>query len=157
DAAEPTPPSPTPTTIPPPPPQELPSISQVAPTPPPSPIAQASSPPPQHQPLQPSHDAAISMDLLNTLLETCTTLTRKVEALEQDKIAQALDITKLKQRVRRLEKKNKLKVFGLRRLKKVRTSQRVNSSADTVMDDQEDASKQEGIIAKIDAYEDVIL
>nr|GFA29686.1 hypothetical protein [Tanacetum cinerariifolium] len=119
DAAEPTPPSPTPTTIPPPPPQELPSISQVAPTPPPSPIAQASSPPPQHQPLQPSHDAAISMDLLNTLLETCTTLTRKVEALEQDKIAQALDITKLKQRVRRLEKKNKLKVFGLRRLKKV--------------------------------------
>nr|GFC25701.1 hypothetical protein [Tanacetum cinerariifolium] len=30
----------------------------------------------------------------------------------QDKIAQALKITKLKQRVRRLEKKNKLKVFG---------------------------------------------
>nr|GEX85414.1 putative ribonuclease H-like domain-containing protein [Tanacetum cinerariifolium] len=80
DAAEPTLPSPTP-----PPPQELPSTSQVTPTPPPSPFAQPSSPPQQQQPSQPSHDAAISKDLLNTLLETCTTLTKKVEALEQDK------------------------------------------------------------------------
>nr|GEU62264.1 hypothetical protein [Tanacetum cinerariifolium] len=146
DAAKPTPPSPTPTTTtPPPPPQELlPSISQVLPTPPPSPIAQPSSPPPQKQLPQPSHDAAISMDLLNTLLETCTTLTRKVEALEQDTIAQALEITKLKQRVRRLEKKNKLKVSGLRRLKKVGTAQRIESFADTLMDDQEDASKLGG-------------
>nr|GEW87420.1 hypothetical protein [Tanacetum cinerariifolium] len=39
---------------------------------------------------------------------------------EKDKIAQALEITKLKQRVRRLEKKNKLKVSRLRRLKKGR-------------------------------------
>nr|GEU82692.1 hypothetical protein [Tanacetum cinerariifolium] len=58
------------------------------------------------------------MDLLNTLLETCTTLTRKVDNLEQDKIAQALEITKLKQRVRKLKKKRKLKVLGLKRLKK---------------------------------------
>nr|GEV52596.1 hypothetical protein [Tanacetum cinerariifolium] len=126
DAAEPTPPSPTPATTPPPPQQEVTS------TPPPSahqsPIAQPSSPPPQ----QPSfHDAAISMDLLNTLLETCTTLTRKVKALEQDKITQAFEITKLKQRVRKLEKKRKLKVSGLKRLRKVGTAQRVESSADT--------------------------
>nr|GEU83724.1 hypothetical protein [Tanacetum cinerariifolium] len=90
----------------------------VAPTPPPSPIAQPSSPPQEQQPSQPSHGAAISIDLLNTLLETCTTLTRKVEALEQDKVAQALEITKLKQRVRKLERKNKLIVSGLRILKK---------------------------------------
>nr|GEV43848.1 hypothetical protein [Tanacetum cinerariifolium] len=126
DAAEPTPPSPTPAITPPPPHLE------VASTPPPSPhqspIAQPSSPPPQQPP---SHDAAISMDLLNTLLETCTTLTKKVEALEQDKIAQALKITKLRQRVRKLEKKSKLKVSGLKRLKKVGTAQRVESSADT--------------------------
>nr|GEV61401.1 hypothetical protein [Tanacetum cinerariifolium] len=109
DAAEPTPPSPTPTTPPPPPPQELPSTSQVAPTPPSSPIGQPSLPPQQQQPSQPSHDAAILMDLLNILLETCTTLNRKVEALEQDKVG---------------------------------TAQRVESSTDTVMDDQEDASKQ---------------
>nr|GEY49744.1 hypothetical protein [Tanacetum cinerariifolium]GFA34787.1 hypothetical protein [Tanacetum cinerariifolium] len=41
-----------------------------------------------------------------------TTLTKRVENLEQDKIAQALEITKLKQRVRRLEKQNKLKASG---------------------------------------------
>nr|GEV96494.1 hypothetical protein [Tanacetum cinerariifolium] len=68
-----------------------------------------------------------------------------------DKIAQALEITKLKQRVRRLEKKRKLRVSGLKRLKKVGTAQKVKSSADTVMDDQEDASKQGEIIAEIDA------
>nr|GEY83741.1 hypothetical protein [Tanacetum cinerariifolium] len=67
---------------------------------------------------------------------------RKVEALEQDKIAQAIEITKLKQRVKKLEKKRKLKVYGLKRLRKIRTAQRVESSADTVMDDQEDTSKQ---------------
>nr|GFA36054.1 hypothetical protein [Tanacetum cinerariifolium] len=112
DVAEPTPPSPTPTKPPPPPPQELPSTSQVAPTLPPSPIAPPSSPPKQQQPLQPSHNAAISMDLLNTLLETCITLTKKVKALEHDKVAQALEITKLKQQIRKLERKNKLKVSG---------------------------------------------
>nr|GEU95793.1 uncharacterized mitochondrial protein AtMg00810-like [Tanacetum cinerariifolium] len=42
----------------------------------------------------------------------------KVEALVQDKIAQAFEITKLKQRVKRLEKKNKLKVSGLKRSRK---------------------------------------
>nr|GEZ16285.1 hypothetical protein [Tanacetum cinerariifolium] len=79
---------------------------------------------------------------------------RKVEALEKDKVAQALEIIKLKQRVKKLERKNKVKVSGLRRLKKVGTAQRVESSADTVKDD---ASKQGGIIADIDAYEDVTL
>nr|GEV40970.1 hypothetical protein [Tanacetum cinerariifolium] len=62
------------------------------------PIAQPSSPPPQ-QPI--SHDAEISMTLLNTLLDTCDTLTEKVTDLEHDKIAQDIEITKLKQRVRR--------------------------------------------------------
>nr|GEY29904.1 xylulose kinase-1 [Tanacetum cinerariifolium] len=82
---------------------------------------------------------------------------QELPSTSQDKVAQALDITTLKQRVIRLEKKNKLKVSRLRRLKKIRTGQRVKSFADTVMDDQEDASKQGGIIAKIDADEDVIL
>nr|GEV44384.1 hypothetical protein [Tanacetum cinerariifolium] len=117
-ASEPTLPSPTPTTQPPLPSQELPSTLQVVPTPPPTPIAQPSLPPQQPQPSQPTHDAKISLDLLHTLLETCTTLIRKVEALEQDKVAQALEIIKLKQRVKKLERKNKLKVSGLRRLRK---------------------------------------
>nr|GEW71666.1 hypothetical protein [Tanacetum cinerariifolium] len=51
----------------------------------------------------------------------------------KDKIAQAIEITKLKQMVRKLEKKRKLKVSGLKRLKKV------------------------GGIAKLDADEDVTL
>nr|GEW61044.1 hypothetical protein [Tanacetum cinerariifolium] len=89
-ATEPTPPSSTPTTTPPP-LQELPSTSQVASTPPPSPIAQPSSPPQQQHPSQPT---TIFMDHLHTLLETCTTLTRRVDNLEQDKIAQDLEITK---------------------------------------------------------------
>nr|GFB05893.1 hypothetical protein [Tanacetum cinerariifolium] len=42
-------------------------------------------------------------------MDTCTTLTRRVEHLKHDKIAQALEITKLKQRVKKLEKMNKLK------------------------------------------------
>nr|GEW66172.1 hypothetical protein [Tanacetum cinerariifolium] len=103
--AEPTPPLSPPTTTPPP-PQDLPFTSQVEPTPPPTPIAQSSSPPQQQQPSKPT---IISMDLLNKLLETCTTLTRRVENLEQDKIAQALEILKLKKRVRKLEKIKKLK------------------------------------------------
>nr|GFC54322.1 hypothetical protein [Tanacetum cinerariifolium] len=96
-------------------------VTYVTPTPPPSPhqspIAQPSSPRPQQPP---SHDAAISMDLLNQLLETCETLTKKVGNLEQDKIAQAIEITKLKQRVMKLEKKRKLKASGLKRLRKGR-------------------------------------
>nr|GEW72813.1 ribonuclease H-like domain, reverse transcriptase, RNA-dependent DNA polymerase [Tanacetum cinerariifolium] len=83
----------------------------------------------------PAADAEISMDLLHTLLKTCTTLTRRVEHLDQDKIAQTMEITKLKQRVKKLERRNKLKVSKLRRLKRVSTAQRVNTSKDTVMDD----------------------
>nr|GEX89561.1 hypothetical protein [Tanacetum cinerariifolium] len=73
---EPSIPSPTPTTQPPPSSQDLPFTLQVQSTPSPSPIA-------QQQP-QPSKDAEISMDLLHTLLETCTTLTRrKVETAQK--------------------------------------------------------------------------
>nr|GEZ78882.1 xylulose kinase-1 [Tanacetum cinerariifolium] len=52
-----------------------------------------------------------------------------------DKVAQALEITKLKRRVKKLEKGNKVKVLKLRRLKKVGTSQRIDTSEDTVMKD----------------------
>nr|GEV44470.1 hypothetical protein [Tanacetum cinerariifolium] len=58
-------------------------------------------------------------NLLNTLMEKCATMTQKVAQLEQDKVAQALEIVKLKQRVRKLEKKRKTKHSGLKRLRKV--------------------------------------
>nr|GEV22197.1 hypothetical protein [Tanacetum cinerariifolium] len=73
---------------------------------------------------------------------------------DDEKIAQSQEITKLKQRVNKLEKRNKLKVSKLRRLKKVGTSQRVDTSDDTVMDD---VSKQGGIISNMDADKDVTL
>nr|GFC23189.1 hypothetical protein [Tanacetum cinerariifolium] len=89
-SAEPTPPSPTPATTSPPPQELIPSPSKVESTPPPSPrqslIAQPSSPPPQ-QPSQPEDISYSAMALLNQLLETCATLTKKVGTLEQDKIA----------------------------------------------------------------------
>nr|GEV42522.1 uncharacterized mitochondrial protein AtMg00810-like [Tanacetum cinerariifolium] len=147
-SVEPTPPSPTPVTPPPSP------IQEHIPSPPQAQTVQPSLPP---QP-QPSKTAYISLTLLSQLLETCTTLTKKVANLEQDKIAQALEITKLKQWVRRLEKKRQLKTSGLKILRKVGATQRVESSADTVMDDYKDASKQdEGGIAKLDANEDITL
>nr|GEZ17026.1 hypothetical protein [Tanacetum cinerariifolium] len=74
------------------------------------------------------------MSLLNTLMEICTTLSHKVAVLEQDKVAQALEIIKLKQRVKRLEKKRRSKHSGLKRLRKVGTSQRVESSTEIVVD-----------------------
>nr|GEZ34151.1 hypothetical protein [Tanacetum cinerariifolium] len=93
--AEPTIPSPPPTTQSPPKEQEQPSTSHVISTLPPSPNAPPPSPPQQQQPLQPSLDAQISMDLIQTLLETFIALTRRVENLEQDKISQTLEITKV--------------------------------------------------------------
>nr|GEX74968.1 uncharacterized mitochondrial protein AtMg00810-like [Tanacetum cinerariifolium] len=90
--------------------------------------------------------------------KTCATLTKQVANLEQDKIAQAIEIIKLKQRVKRLEKRRQSKSSGLKRLRKVGTAQRVESSADTVMDNQEDASKHRGGgIAELDADDDVTL
>nr|GEV32701.1 hypothetical protein [Tanacetum cinerariifolium] len=72
----------------------------------------------------------------------------------QDKITQALEITKLKQKVKKLERRNKLKVSKLRILERVGTAQRVDTSDDTVMDD---VSKQGRIIPNMDADMDVTL
>nr|GEY54549.1 uncharacterized mitochondrial protein AtMg00810-like [Tanacetum cinerariifolium] len=80
-------------------------------------------------------------------LDSCTALTRRVENLEHDKVAQDLEIIKLKTRVKKLEKANKVKALKLRRLRKVGTSQRIESFADT---DIEDASNQGRMIAEWD-------
>nr|GEV65175.1 hypothetical protein [Tanacetum cinerariifolium] len=85
-------------------------------------------------------------------MDTCTTLTRRVEQLEQDKVAKALEITKLKSRVKKLEKRNN--ASKLKRLKNVGSAQRIDTSDDTVMDD---VSNQERMIADIDANTDVVL
>nr|GEV67730.1 hypothetical protein [Tanacetum cinerariifolium] len=61
---------------------------------------------------------------------------------------------KLKQRVKKLERRNKVKVLKLRRLRKVRTTQRVETFDETVMDD---VSNQERMIADMDQDVDVVL
>nr|GEX27045.1 hypothetical protein [Tanacetum cinerariifolium] len=81
---------------------------------------QAQTAPPSSPPQeQPTTTFASDITLLNTLMETCTTLSHKVAALEQDKVAQALEIFKLKRRVKRLEKKRRSEHSGLKRLRKV--------------------------------------
>nr|GEV85420.1 ribonuclease H-like domain-containing protein [Tanacetum cinerariifolium] len=98
--------SPTPPTLPPQPSHVIPSTSHVQPTPPQSPQDQPQSPQPQPQPQQ---DVGIPMNLLQEVMNTCTALSKRVEHLELDKIAQALEITKLKRRVKKLERRNKVK------------------------------------------------
>nr|GEZ90176.1 hypothetical protein [Tanacetum cinerariifolium] len=91
-------------------PQDIPSTSQVQQTPPQSPQVQPPSPQPQPQP-----KVDFPMSLIQEAIDACTALTRRVEHLEYDKVAQALEITKLKMRVKKLEKRNKVRVLKLKR------------------------------------------
>nr|GFB51657.1 hypothetical protein [Tanacetum cinerariifolium] len=126
---------------------------EVQPTPSQSPQVQPPSPQSQPQP-QPQQDAGNPMNLFQEVMDTYTSLTRKVKHLEFDKVAQSLEITKLNRRVKKLERRNKVKVLKLRRLQKVRTTQRVKTSDETVMDD---VSNQGRMIAEVDADADVVL
>ncbi|GJR58087.1 hypothetical protein Tco_1500249 [Tanacetum coccineum] len=77
--------------------------------------------------------------------------TLRVLDLENTKTAQAQEITSLKQRVNKLEKKGGSRTHKLRRLYKVGRSARVVSSDEACLGDQEDASKQGRKIDDIDA------
>nr|GEU98575.1 putative ribonuclease H-like domain-containing protein [Tanacetum cinerariifolium] len=147
---EPSIPSPTPTIPPSQPPQDIPSTSQVQQTPPQSPQVQPPSPQPQAQ----QQAADFPMSLLQEALDACAALSKRVEHLEYDKVAQDLEITKLKMRVKRLEKGNKARVLKLRWLQKVGTPQRVDTSNDTVMDDE---SNQGRMIDEMDKDDVVVL
>nr|GEX42864.1 hypothetical protein [Tanacetum cinerariifolium] len=86
------------------------------------------------------------------VLDTCSALAHRVKVLENDKVAQHLEIVKLKARVKKLEKINKVKSSKLRRLKKVGTSQRVESS-----DDVENVFNQGRIVVDMDQDEGIAL
>nr|GEU36293.1 putative ribonuclease H-like domain-containing protein [Tanacetum cinerariifolium] len=98
--------------------------------------------------------ADIPISLLQEALDACAALTRRVEHLKHDKVAQDVEITKLKTRVKKLERATKVKTLKLRRLKKVGTSQRVDTSDYTIM---EDVSNQGRMIDELDRDEDVAL
>nr|GEV51586.1 hypothetical protein [Tanacetum cinerariifolium] len=75
---------------------------------------------PPHQPPYPPQpqDVEGSSLLFQRVLDTCSALVLRVEGLENDKVAQQLEIVKLKARVKKLEKIDKVKSSKLRRLKK---------------------------------------
>nr|GEU45434.1 hypothetical protein [Tanacetum cinerariifolium] len=95
---------------------------------------------------------AVSKD--DEALDGCATLARRVKHLEHDKVAQNLEITKLKTRVKKLERANKVKALKLRRLRKIMTSQRVDTSDDTII---EDVSNQGRMIDELDRDEGAVL
>ncbi|GJS87397.1 hypothetical protein Tco_0770033 [Tanacetum coccineum] len=94
---------------------------------------------------------------LKELMDFCTKLQQRVLDLENTKTAQAQEITSLKLRVKRLEKKGGSKTHKLRRLYKAGRSARVVSSNEASLGKQEDASKQGSKIANIDADAEITL
>ncbi|GKB03924.1 hypothetical protein Tco_0832067, partial [Tanacetum coccineum] len=94
---------------------------------------------------------------LTKLMELCTSLSQRVLDLEKTKTSQAVEITKLKKRVKKLEGKRKSKPLGIKILFKIGRYAQIVSSEDEGLGDQEDASKQGRKIADIDANaEDVV-
>nr|GEX01031.1 hypothetical protein [Tanacetum cinerariifolium] len=91
-------------------------------------------------------------EVVTEVLDTCSALARRVEGLENDKAAQQLEIVKIKARVKKLEKINMVKSSKLRRLKKVGTSQRVES-----LYDMDNVFNQGRIIADMDQDEGIEL
>ncbi|GKB06251.1 hypothetical protein Tco_0834484 [Tanacetum coccineum] len=94
---------------------------------------------------------------LNELMEFCTNLQQRVLDLENIKTAQAREITCLKLRVKKLEKKRGSRTHKLKRLYKVGRSARVVSSDEASLGDQEDSSKQGRKIDDIDKDAEITL
>ncbi|GJV69373.1 hypothetical protein Tco_1484882, partial [Tanacetum coccineum] len=94
---------------------------------------------------------------LNELMEFYTKLQQRVLDLENTKTAQAQEITSLKLRVKKLEKKGGSRTHKLKRLYKVGRSARVISSDEASLGDQEDASKQGRKIDDIDKDAEITL
>ncbi|GKC18232.1 hypothetical protein Tco_1015014 [Tanacetum coccineum] len=94
---------------------------------------------------------------LNELMEFCTKLQQRVLDMGNIKTAQAQEITSLKLRVKKLEKKRGSRTHKLKILYKVGRSARVISSDEASLGDQEDASKQGRKIDDIDKDAEITL
>ncbi|GKF06059.1 hypothetical protein Tco_0036727, partial [Tanacetum coccineum] len=73
------------------------------------------------------------------------------------KTSQAAEIAKLQEKVKKLERRNKSRTLGLKRLRKVGRAARIESSEDEGLGAQEDAFKQGRKIVDLDADADVTL
>ncbi|GJT26320.1 hypothetical protein Tco_0906595 [Tanacetum coccineum] len=94
---------------------------------------------------------------LKELMDFCSKLQQRVLDLENTKTAQAKEITSLKKRVKRLEKKGGSRTHKLKRLYKIGISARVVSSNEASLGNQEDASKQGRKIDDTDADVEITL
>ncbi|GJX15809.1 hypothetical protein Tco_0216641 [Tanacetum coccineum] len=94
---------------------------------------------------------------LKELMIFCTKLQQRVLDLENTKTAQAQEITSLKKRVKKLEKKGRSRTHKLKRLYRVGRSARVVSSEEASLGDQEDAFKQGRKINDIDKDVEITL
>ncbi|GJS88173.1 putative ribonuclease H-like domain-containing protein [Tanacetum coccineum] len=111
-------------------------------------------PTPSNDP-QPSGEDSMQ---LTDLMVLCTKLQTQVLDLEKVKDAQAKEIVALKKRIQRLERKKMSRPTGLKRLKKVGMSRRVESFEDQEsLGAPEDASKQGRSIADLDVDDNVTL
>ncbi|GKE78781.1 hypothetical protein Tco_1544901 [Tanacetum coccineum] len=94
---------------------------------------------------------------LNELMELYTKLSQRVLDLENTKTSQAIEIGKLKEKVKKLERRSKSRTPGLKRLRKVSRTARIESSEDEGLGAREDASKQGRKIADLDADAEITL
>ncbi|GJY39596.1 hypothetical protein Tco_0425960 [Tanacetum coccineum] len=94
---------------------------------------------------------------ITKLMDLCTKLSERVFDLEQTKTAQAQEITRLKLRIKKLEKKAGSRPPKFKRLYKVGATRRVESSDNACLGDQEDASKQGRSIEDIEKDDEVTL
>ncbi|GJR04780.1 hypothetical protein Tco_0527764 [Tanacetum coccineum] len=79
---------------------------------------------------------------LTELMDMCTKLSKRVLDMEHTKTAQAQEITNLKLRVKKLEKKAGFRTHNFKRLYKVGVTRRLESLDDESLGAQVDASKQ---------------
>ncbi|GJV88315.1 hypothetical protein Tco_1532253 [Tanacetum coccineum] len=93
----------------------------------------------------------------STTKETAPEENSRVLVLETTKSNQALEIESLKKRVKSLGKRRKSRTLGFKRLRKVGSASRVESSNDASLGAQEDASKHGRKIADLDADAEVTL
>nr|GEV35695.1 copia protein [Tanacetum cinerariifolium] len=129
--------------------REVPTVSQEPSIPSPTlptPLPQ----PPQDLPSTLQQAADFPMSLLQEALNACAALTRRVEHLDYDKVAQAQEITKLKRRVKKLKKMNRVKVLKLRRI----IDELDKDDAVALMDDKEEDKNDEEAMVVEDDQED---
>nr|GEU94469.1 retrovirus-related Pol polyprotein from transposon TNT 1-94 [Tanacetum cinerariifolium] len=95
---------------------------------------------------------------LKELIELYTKLSERVLNLEKTKTTQAKEISSLKRRVKRLEKKIKSRTHRLKRLYKVGLSSRVESSVEEqrVLYDEEVVVKKEVVVKEVDAAQNQV-